>query len=255
MPHNKKTRSQEGARPRADHQKEAPTPGGGLARRGSATHVEALNRQLPRQQQRQLVSCSAPPSMPTDKSFGYLGKGGDGSLGNKAAGPAIGPGLPPPARGRSTAPRGARMAAQQPGSSRSHRPRAAAGFSRQAGPQWAWAAVGNGRGGLLEGRPPNVRGGAACCQPWRFSSLETARLTLPRPTNSSPPPAPRPTRAGAAPPTSLHGSVWLTPPHAAGSSGGESLDRARADLGLGLRAWATRALSLGAGPRPCRAAP
>lgn len=55
------------------------------ARRGSATHVEAPHRQPPRQQQRQLVTCSAPPSVAADKSSGCLGKGGDGRLGYEAA--------------------------------------------------------------------------------------------------------------------------------------------------------------------------
>lgn len=238
-------------RRRGRRQKEAPTPGGGPPAEVPPPTWKPLTASLHASSS---ASSSRAPLRPRWPRTNPLDAWGRAVTGVWATRPHC-PGLPVPARGRSTSPWCARMAAQQPGSSPSHSPRAAAKSTRQAGPRWAWAGVGRGRGRLLEGPPPNARGGAARCKPRRSSRLPTSRLTLPPPSSpSAPPPTERRAHARPRPPR-WHGSVPFTPPHAAGSSGGESLDRARADRGLGLRAWATRAPSLGADPRPCRAAP
>lgn len=180
------------------------------------------------------------------------------------------------ARARSTSPWLSRMAAQRLESSQPHSPRAAAMFARRGGASgargcglWAWGCglepwagpqgagggvsgagagprkVGGGAGGslgeLLEGRPLNAPGGEHLGPPSVLLQTLRSRVVSPR---AHPPGRPRPHSASgarAAPPTRACPSVPRAPPHGAGSSGGGSLDRARAHRGLRLRAAGGRA--------------
>lgn len=206
--------------------------------------------------------------MAAGRSSRYLGKGGDGESGRRG-GPALPVPPPPyhrsrasscrrgPVRLRTTSSWRARTAAQRPGCSQPHSPRAdamVAGGTRARRDRTRGASLAN-----FWKEDPRMRGAGppgAGLGSAPDGGRRGARRAEHTPSRSAPHRVRR-TRGTAHP---RGPCAPLAPPRGAGSSGGGALDRARADRGAraagsGCGHRLGRARSLGTEPGPCRAAP